>query len=268
MGSFVPDEIVAGCATLEWIQDIEREFGRESDVFKSRVMGQYPTGTPNALLTKDVCLNAATVKPEPDKWVIFGVDVAYEGNDRSVVTILSGNTFWKEPFVYRKLNGYKLSRKIKELHEMITKLGYELKAIAYDEAGIATALHENLQGMYNTAPISLIPVNFSSIVTAWRRLARHNDMHLSFNKRAEMYLDLRRLVLEGKLHIPLSYEFDKVIPKIKYFVNKRGLLQIQSKQEYKKKNNESPDIADSVILALHAYILNYHLGRGSRKIVQ
>lgn len=258
---YISDEIIPGCATLEWVEEMKSEWGEESSVFLSRVSAEYPSATPDALLTEDECKQASLVKPKPANWAILGVDVAYMGDDNSVITALSGNAFYKHPLVFNGLKGWELKDEILKFIDLLkVSEGIETKAIVYDSAGVATALQEHLDEHFAKTSMVLYPVNFGSEVTKWRVEAEDKQMHMVQNKRAEMYLDFRRSVRHNELFVPASYNIKQVIPRVKYFINSGQKLQIEAKQEFKKREGYSPDIPDSIILALHGYIQGLHMG--------
>lgn len=268
-GRYITDEIAPGCSTVEWIEEMASLYGDTSNVYKSRVLAEYPSSTPDALLNREQILAADSVKAEPAPWFVIGVDVAYDGNDESEITAISGNAFYKKHVTVQGLKGEELAQEtmkfIREIEANNMYEGEPLKcgAIVWDAAGVATAFSEFIYkeiqkaGLINQ--VNLVPIDFAGAVTEHRVLAQENEMHKVLNKRAEMYMDIKRLVTAGKLKIPKSYDVHNVFAKIKYFINKRGLLQIQSKQEFKKANkNKSPDLPDSMILAVHGVVLRLY----------
>lgn len=274
-GEYISDEIIPGCATLEWINEVIEIHSVNSNYYKSRVIAEYPDGSPDTLLTREQILKAAEVDQMPAGWFVVGVDVAYDGNDESAITALSGNAFYDKYIKVQGLNGEALAQKvmdfIKEIEDnnvVMNEDGIEVpmrcKCIIWDAAGVATAFTEFIYKEISKAKrlldINLQPIDFAGKVTESRVEAQENDMHMVLNKRAEMYMDFKRLVVTKKLYIPKAYNVYNIFAKIKYFTNKQSLTQIESKQEFKKKNKgKSPDMPDSMILAVHAKVLRLYL---------
>jgi len=268
VGKYEGDEIVPGCATLDWIYEIRDEFGEESDVYKSRVQAIYPSGTPNSLLTESEVKEVYDLGDKKDAdWVIFGVDVAYMGDDKNCIVPLSGQRFLPDVFLKGKLKGWQLKNEVVKLEKHMALKGKRLMAIVYDAAGVATAFRESIENHYAGSEIFLMPIDFAGKVTEHRVEIQENNMHLVLNKRAEMFLDFRRAVIKKEVSLPSIYNLHKTVPKIKYIINNRSKLQIESKQEIKKRLKRSPDIEDGYVLAYHGKTLGLQYGRGYTKLV-
>jgi len=68
------------------------------------------------------------------------------------------------------------------------------------------------------------------------------------NLRAEIYKNLSDLFEQGDISIPDDLELIAQLSSIKYKFNSKGQLQIESKEEMKKRGVKSPDKADSLAL--------------------
>jgi len=69
------------------------------------------------------------------------------------------------------------------------------------------------------------------------------------NLRAEIYWELAKRFEDGEISIPDDLELVAQLSSIKYKFNSRGQLQIESKEEMKKRGMKSPDKADALALA-------------------
>jgi len=65
------------------------------------------------------------------------------------------------------------------------------------------------------------------------------------NKRAEWYWNLRERYKDGNIAIQHDDELEGQLASIKYKFNSQGKIQIESKEDMKKRNLQSPDKADS-----------------------
>lgn len=271
------DDVVAqGCATLSFIKGWIDEFGFDSNEFKSRVLALYPEGGASAIVTRQQVLDCSKIAPIIRKWVILGVDPAYEGDDFSAVVALSGNAFYKKMIRMQGLNGEKLKNEVVKFVDEIesetfynketgTIEEFKVAAIVYDASSIATAFKEWITKEYSSSDIILRGINFQEKVTPERVKNQLDYAHLMFNKRAEMYFDFRRFVRKTKIFIPASYDIHVEAPNIKYFTNSSGLFQLESKTEIKKRlkkelgRGKSPDTTDACVLAIHGRTLGLYL---------
>ena len=69
------------------------------------------------------------------------------------------------------------------------------------------------------------------------------------NLRAESYKHLSELFENGEISIPDDLELIAQLSSIKYKFNSSGQLQIESKEDMKKRGVKSPDKADALALA-------------------
>lgn len=264
---YITDEVAPGCATVESIAEWRDQFGSDSDEYRSRVKGEYPRSVmPNALLEIaeiEACYDLE--KPEAD-WLIIGVDVAYEGGDKSILTFLSGHKFLGKAS-YERLDGQALKDEVSKWIDHYQSEGKLVTAIVYDAGGIATAFQEYLEESLFISDINLVPINFGEKPTKSRVEAKENLTHLMFNKRAEMYFDFRRAIKAQEISIPSTFLLEMEIPRMTYLTTRTGKFLVEAKDQIKKKIGHSPDISDSCVLAWHGRILGYTEIRGHIDLV-
>ena len=81
--------------------------------------------------------------------------------------------------------------------------------------------------------------------------AENNERYL--NRRAEWYFTLRELLdpdSDNPIFIPNNQKLIAQLSSIKWKINSRGLIQIESKEDMKKRGVKSPDEADAVVMAM------------------
>lgn len=279
--TYKDDIIIHGCATLSFIEDWRKEFGEDSNEFKGRILGEYGESAESSILSRQEVVDCFKVEAQPREWIILGIDIAYEGDDYSAITALSGNAFYRHSRRLQGLNGEKLVNETINFIDEVEKQIYtneetgfvqnmKVKGIVYDEAGIATAFKEFAEKKFSGTGINLLGVNFGGKVSEDRVKRKVDNAHLMFNKRAEMYFDFRREVRNRNILIPRTLGLEKELPNMKYFTNSSGMFQMESKQEIKKRikkelgRGKSPDTSDACVLALHGKILGVHLKQSSQ----
>ena len=81
----------------KYIEDMQYKWGIDSNVYKIRVLGEFPDSEEDALIPRDWIIDAVgrDITPAVDDPILFGVDVARGGGDSSVILIRQGNKITK-----------------------------------------------------------------------------------------------------------------------------------------------------------------------------
>ena len=117
--------------------------------------------------------------------------------------------------------------------------GAKLQQVTVDDTGVGGGVTDRLRDL--NYPI--IAVNFSQTPS--------DPMHFR-SIRDEMYWHMRELFRSDEIEIPPNDLLISQISSIKYKVNARnGRIEIESKDDMKKRGLPSPDEADSLVIAVH-----------------
>jgi len=85
------EKMIPGLADAKWINDRKNEWGEESGIYQSRVLGEFPSSSDKSMFnlnSVNYCINSVAAKPGH---VVLGVDVARHGKDETVFAELNGN---------------------------------------------------------------------------------------------------------------------------------------------------------------------------------
>ena len=85
---------IPGLADINWINDRKQEWGEESNIYQSRVLGEFPSSSDKSLFNVNsvtYCMTSAIPQVNTSK-VVLGVDVARHGKDETVIAEMRGNT--------------------------------------------------------------------------------------------------------------------------------------------------------------------------------
>ena len=78
----------------QFIEEMVQEYGEDSDIFKVRVLGEFPSASVNQLISRELAETAAKRKLNKSDYyfapVILTCDPAWEGNDRNCIAIRQG----------------------------------------------------------------------------------------------------------------------------------------------------------------------------------
>jgi hypothetical protein len=179
----------------------------------------------------------------------FGVDVARFGDDKTVVAARRGQKIlWLEEWIKKDLV---------ETTDMITALMRRFLPdhVVVDAVGVGAGVYDNLVhyeewGEIET-PDGLEP--YRPKFTAYEAgTAARNTLRFA-NRKAEDFLGLAQRFEDGEIDIPPDQELRTQLSAIKYDVNTKNQLKIESKEEMKRRGMKSPDKAEAVLHSFSPY---------------
>lgn len=211
----------------EWAQD----YGEDSDFFRVRVRGEFPSASANSLLGPDD-IDASMSKQYPPgsqdhAAIILGVDVARQGDDSSAIATRRGMCM--SPIRMMRIPDTMLvaSQVSQEISRIRADACFVDESGGYG-AGVVDALRQ-----INQDPIG---VQFAGKPLDPRY----------FNKRSEMYFELAKWVKNGG-QLPVDEELKEELCATEYrFVGDK--FRIVDKDEIKSILGRSPDKADAAAL--------------------
>jgi hypothetical protein len=166
--------------------------------------------------------------------VELGVDVARYGDDESVITIRKGNK--TEPqIIFKHTDLMQLADEVYAIY-----MNKKATAAKVDAIGIGAGVVDALKRKKDMAD-NVIEVNESQ-----------SPVDETYqNARAEMYFNIREKAMNDEISIPDDPELKTEFSYTHYKTNSQMRIQIEAKDEIKKKLKRSPDRADSLALAFY-----------------
>lgn len=227
--------------TMKWIEDRKAEWGEYSPMFISRVRGEFPVEGEDTLIPLVWCERAVQrwhknvdAKRTTDH-VYLGLDVARYGMNKTVMTR------FVPPRVQliKGIQNRSTTEAVNLVIQEAISAGAKLQQVTVDDTGVGGGVTDRLRDL--NYPI--IAVNFSQTPA--------DPMHFR-SIRDEMYWHLRELFRSEEIEIPPNDILISQLSSIKYKVNARnGRIEIESKDDMKKRGLPSPDEADSLVIAVH-----------------
>lgn len=237
--------------SVEWARQQIEQYGRHSPWVLVNVFGQFPPASLNSLIGPDDIMAACRRSYRPEDISssprILGVDVAFEGDDASVIWPRQG-VVAMAPMTYRNIDGIQgagvVSRKWTD---------WDVNAAFIDNTGgFGAAWISQLQQL-GKAPT---PVGFATAALDQRYA----------NKRAEMYFLAAEWIKNGgqlpPMDTPGMPEFTAAMTKTTYTRQGDRLL-MEPKKMVKQKLTYSPDHADAFVLTFAFPVANRD-ARGGR----
>lgn len=202
---------------------------RDSPIWASRVLGEFPTDSSNALFPLAALEAARTAPKDPGGPVVVGIDVAGPGKDRTVAVACADGAIidtgvWTLPDSTGVVLAFlkRWASRLRHVKVDSTGLGFHFVTILHREGFPAEGL------------------NASSSAQEKDRFS---------NLKAERYWHLRERPLRGEI-TGLSDEALGELAAISYVIDARGKTAIEDKAGVKSVLGRSPDIAEAIMLAL------------------
>lgn len=240
------------------------EWGSDSPAWQALVMGEFPSEAEQALIPTDLVVQAMNMRgidedsgktyAELSGWEIpdgppeHGQDMARYGNDNSVNFPRHGG--WvDDPIVWSKAS---LMESADRILKIIDPMDRNLR-LNIDDTGNGGGTTDRLRQISNELvraghpahQYQLVAYNFSS--KEFMSDAEREKFH---DITALLYWNLRGWFIKKRIAIPKNQRlFDELVGR-RWWLNKSGKIQVESKDEYKKRTGgKSPDFSDALALA-------------------
>lgn len=235
-----------------FVQMIIDMYGEDSDVFRVRVAGEFPKAMPDSLIALDwVERNSEkTLLVVFPKAIDIGVDVARFGDDQSVICPLFDDRYQQKPEVYNHNDTMQLTGRVVQMIERYNDR-YNLPVInvKIDCDGLGVGVYDRLKEIVRERRWKNVKVHECHFGGRGGRLKADDPVNYS-NSSGLMWGMLRERLRRNAL---VLWYNDKQISQIsnrKYRVNSDGEIEIERKEEMKKRGLKSPDMADALVLSL------------------
>jgi hypothetical protein len=229
----VPDSLRPLLLSPEWVEDKQLRWGDESPRYTAKVLGDFPDIGEDTLIAPSLIEAAQQRTCVPTIQQALGVDVARFGTDRTIIMRSQG------PVIRCVGSHAKLSTTettghvIAATRDMVG--GYEIRV---DGVGVGGGVVDQLTEQGYT-------------VLDMQAGAGAGDREHFLNARAEWFWGLRQRFEDGDIDLdPDDDELAAQLGALRYKFTSRGQIQIESKDDMRKRGLPSPDRADAVMLAV------------------
>lgn len=217
----------------QWAYERLQEWGEDSPMFLARVKGEFPAQADNSLVQLswvEAANNRYETVVTPTGTESFGVDVARFGGDKTVIYHRKGNTAWLEA-EYANNDTMEVAGRIVDLSRQ-----YPDATFMVDEIGVGAGVVDRCKevGMDNVHGVNV---------------GGSSGIEDKVNKRAEYYWRLRDLLSHNELALKVDDVTTQQLTSLTFKYTSTGKIQIESKEDMKKRGLKSPDRADALMLA-------------------
>lgn len=229
-------------------------YGRDHPWVRVNILGKFPGKAANTLVGIDDVTSAMERgrtpcdDPQTDEPLVFGVDVARYGDDRSVLFARRGDDAATIPAMeWRETDNMALAAAIAE--QVRIHRPERIFIDAGGGAGVIDRLRQlDVEGV--------VEVNFGG------EALRHADCPAFANKRAEMWWLMSAWTKRPGCRLP---DISALVPEMttpRYSFNSRNAVALEKKEDIKRRLGASPDYADALALTFAMPVTRGDSGTG------
>lgn len=228
------DGTVVPTQSEQFRQEIEAQYGKDSNYYRVRVQGDFPRSEDDTVIPLELCDSATVRDVDVFGQVVWAVDVARFGDDRTVLVKRKTNGTEGPHRSWHGMDTMQTSGRI-FAEWMDTPPDDRPNSIFVDSIGIGAGVVDRLLELQ----LPVIGINVSESASADDKYNRLRD-ELWF--RARRWLERK----DCKLFQDETLIAELTLPKYKF--SSGGKLIVESKDDLKKRYPRSPDVADAFCL--------------------
>jgi phage terminase large subunit len=236
------------------IEMLERKYGKDSDVVRVRVDGEFPRSEPDVFIPLEYAEAAAMrdvypIDEEANKPIIpesaeleIGVDVARFGDDETVIIPRIGMLV---PDIHRYTKQDTTMTAgwvIRHAKDLMTVYGRNYCYVKVDDDGVGGGVTDQLRATIQEEGLHIYVIDCHNGGKA-------NDSDHYENWGTEAWATAREFLKDGDVQIPNDEDLIGQLTTRKYTITQKGKIKLESKDEMKKRGLRSPDRADAFVLA-------------------
>lgn len=217
--------------TADFVRQIEATYGRESNAFRVRVLGEFALQDDDTLIAADLVDAAfgrdiAIVGNEP---LVYGVDVARFGTDRTALAKRQGGVLHE----IKSWGGLDTMQVVGAIVNEAKKDGPA--EICVDTIGLGSGVADRLREQgFNVRDVNV---------------SESSAMNPNANRlRDELWLSVKDWLSSRACRLPKDDALRHELVAPRYTFTSTGKIQVESKDSMRKRGMRSPDLADALCL--------------------
>lgn len=216
-----------------YIEEIANDYGADSNVYRIRVLGEFPRTDDDTVIPLHIIEAARDreIDEDPTANIVWGLDVARFGDDKTVLIKRKGLVFRDKPMMWRNLDTMQTVGRVKAEYDRLPQ-GLKPTEILVDVIGVGGGVVDRLIEL----KLPAVGINVSespSMGTVGLRL--RDELWLKaktfFEHRKGSIMDCEELILE--------------LASVRMTYTSAGKIKIESKDDMKKRGLKSPNYADA-----------------------
>jgi hypothetical protein len=223
----------------DFIEDMKARYGEDSNDYRVRVLGEFPLSEADTVIPYDLMALSLTrdVRPLLVK-PVWGLDCAGHGSDKSALCKRQGNVITEPVTSWKGLDTMELVGRV-HLAYKATPVLTQPNEIAVDAIGLGAGVADRLREM--GLPARGINVSETAALTDKYR-----------NLRAELAFTAREWFERRDVNIGNDSFLGAELVNIRWKPTSSGKIQIESKDDMRRRGVKSPNLADAFFLTFAA----------------
>lgn len=267
--AFHTDRMIYRCHTIssmdsprtnkQNIESLIQKYGEDSNVVRVRVKGEFPNQEDDVFISLSLiehCCMLDFAEDMPLARISFGVDVARYGSDETVIAQNIDGVVTL-PVSFRGQSLMTTAGKIVQLYRKVIAENPSYRGMVYvniDDCGLGGGVTDRLEEVKREEKLNrmvIVPINEAGRVPDDTVISENKTKARDIYEDMTTYLwgTLKELLLTEKLKLQNDNELVAQLSCRKYRLTSRGKMQLESKEEMKKRGISSPDRADAVALS-------------------
>jgi hypothetical protein len=240
----------------KFIEDMRTKYGEDSNVYRVRVLGEFPRQDEDTVVPLDLAESAVGRDVMPLGNIVWGLDVARFGSDRSVLIKRQGGVVLDKPRTWRQLDLMQLCGAIVNEYKACP-FDRKPAEVLVDSIGLGAGVVDRLREM-NFGPV-VRGINVSEASAMSERFVRLRD---------ELWWSIREWLETREARLPKDDDLLGELCAPRYAYTSSGKIKVESKDDMRKRGVQSPDLADALMLTFGSSGIAAHFGSkwGSRRL--
>ncbi|AYO30816.1 terminase B [Biomaibacter acetigenes] len=228
--------------TQEYAERLKRKYHEDSDVYRVRVLGEFPKAEPDTFIPLDIVEAATMREAEPDGVLEIGVDVARFGDDETVLAARVGLKLVYLKAYSKQDTMVTAGHVIALAKDLMREYGKPKCIVKIDDDGVGGGVTDRLREIVREEKL------YIDIVDCHNGGTPEDQDHYE-NWGTEAWAHLRDLLQEEQIELINDDDLVGQLTTRKYRITSKGKIALETKEEMKKRGLMSPDRADAVVLA-------------------
>ena len=219
-----------------YIEEMKARYGEESNAYRIRVLGEFPRSDDDTVIPMELLELATQRDVEASKHapLVWGLDVARFGSDRSALCKRQGNAVVEPIKTWKNLDLMQLTGAVVAEYEILVP-SQRPQEILVDSIGLGAGVVDRLKEL--GLPARGINVAESPAMGGTYR-----------NLKAELWHKAKAWLEQRDCRMPKDEALIAELATVRYSFTSNGKIQIEGKDELKKRGMSSPDRADAFCL--------------------
>ena len=226
----------------EYAERIAKKYGKASNVYRVRVLGEFPKTEPDVFIPIDFVEAAIMRETVAEGHLELGVDVARFGDDESVIVsrmglkMLSLDTYQKQDTM--ATTGWVLNI----AKEQMRKYAKPACTIKIDDDGVGGGVTDRLREVIREEGLNITVIDCHNGGVA-------DDKSHYENWGTESWANFRDMLQNEQVELIDDDDLVGQLTTRKYGISSKAKIAIERKKDMKKRGLSSPDRADATVLA-------------------